>query len=841
MTGRLLPDASRRRLDQSGDWQILRSAPGMHEGPPPDTEAWTAVPALGTAAACERALGRWSLDRDDGLSFDAFDWWFRTRFDLDALDDVVLGLDGLATVGQVWLNGTLVLSSPSMYLAHALPVTPHVRAAGNELVICSRALEPLLGQRRPRPAWRVPMLPQQQLRWFRTTLLGRAPGWTPPAAPAGPWRDVWIDSGARLRADAPALDVQLQPDGQGRVTLALSLAAPQPLEAVDLVLSRAGREWRAAMVPAADAPGRWRGELRVASPDLWWPHTHGEPALHALAVQVRQAGEVTRLDLGRVGFRRIELDTADGGLTLRVNGELVFCRGACWTPLDAVSLRASPQALDAAVAQVRAAGMNMLRVGGTMVYEEDAFHDACDAHGVLVWQDLMFANMDYPATDDAWRAQATQEVAQQLSRWQGRPSMAVVCGNSEQSQQAAMWGADRAQWAPGFFVDELAACVAQALPGVPYWPSSAWGGAFPHQVNQGTTSYYGVGAYLRPLDDARTSGLRFATEALAFANVPTAATLERMPGGSGVRVTHGVWKTRSSRDLQAGWDFDDVRDHYLQRLFGVDPSRLRYEDHERYLALSRVASGEAMAAAFSQWRAEGSVCQGALVWFLRDLWAGAGWGLLDDQGLPKPCWHLLRRVLQPQVVLLTDEGNSGLRAHVINERAEPLTARLGLEVWAGDTCRERVLHPLSVPARGRVALDVAALLPRFVDLTHAFRFGPLAHDVTAVWLEDAQGRRLSQALHLPAGLGMPRDPALGLEAVARPADDGTVVVAVSARRLALAVHVTAPGFEAEDAYVHLLPGQTHELRLRPQGRPRPWHGVVDALNASAPVSIRSAP
>ncbi|MFG5408673.1 hypothetical protein ABXN37_11895 [Piscinibacter sakaiensis] len=279
--------------------------------------------------------------------------------------------------------------------------------------------------------------------------------------------------------------------------------------------------------------------------------------------------------LARVGFRQVVLDSTDGGCTLRVNGEAVFARGACWVPADALRLHAAPHAYAPLLAQVRAAGMNLLRVPGTMVYEHPAFYAACDAAGVMVWQDLMFASMDYP-DDAAFAAEVAQEVAQQLDDWGGHASLAVVCGNSEVAQQAAMWGAPREAWSPPLFEQAIAAQVRAARPGLAWWPSSAQGGDFPFQVAQGSCSYYGVGAYRRPLDEAHAAGPRFATECLAFANVPDDATLARVPGLSLRSPVHApAWKARVPRDLGAGWDFDDVRDHYAQALLGepVEPPR----------------------------------------------------------------------------------------------------------------------------------------------------------------------------------------------------------------------------------------------------------------------------
>ncbi|MFO1426565.1 MAG: hypothetical protein U1F11_06250 [Steroidobacteraceae bacterium] len=695
-----------------------------------------------------------------------------------------------------------------------------------------RSLTRALATKRPRPRWRVPMIEQQQLRWFRTTLLGRTPGWSPPAAAVGPWRPIWLLRPGATRIVDLRLDATLSGE-RGILDVSFRLTGQHAAGALQVCIALDDQRSVATVRP--DADGRCQARLEVEAAEKWWPHTHGSPRLYEVTVTAPGKAAVP---LGRVGFRTIELDTRDGGFTLRVNGERIFCRGACWTPMDPVTFRAQGESLARTLRQARDAGMNMLRVGGTMVYEDDAFHDLCDELGILVWQEFMFANMDYPQGDAAFRQSVELEARQQLARLQSHPSLAVLCGNSEQEQQAAMWGAPRESWASPLFHDTLRAISTELCPRTPYWPSSAHGGAFPHDATQGTTSYYGVGAYLGPFDDARRAAPRFATECLAFANVPEPATIAAMPGGLSIRRHHAAWAARAPRDLGAGWDFDDVRDHYLERLFDVRAERLRYSDHATYLARGRATSAEVMRRAFSEWRRGASQTDGALVWFLRDLWPGAGWGVIGSDGRPKAAWHALRETLQPLALLFTDEGTNGLDLHVVNERARSLSGELGIGVYRDGELRiAEGRRRIEVAGRSVLRMPAMSLLDAFLDLNFAYRFGPPSHDVVVATLL-ADGACVARSIYTLAGARTRQHEDIGLAASAQPADGGGFSVDVSTRRFAYCVSFDVEGFDPDEQYFSLAPGESRRVRLRPApgSRPRSLHGHVCALNA-----VKSAP
>lgn len=666
------------------------------------------------------------------------------------------------------------------------------------------------------------MIETQALRGVRTTLLGHMPGWCPPVHAVGPWRPVECveESGPLCVRHADVRSLVDGRDGVLSLTLSVDWRGPSGAPAfVEVGGVRAPLAW--------SDPHTLHGSVRVADAELWWPHTHGKPALHPVRAGVGEA----RIDLGSTGFRKI---THDGGerFALRVNGERVFCRGACWSSADVVSLPGTRAAYAPWLELMVQAGMNMVRIGGTMAYESPAFFDLCDELGLLVWQDFMFANFDYPA-DEGFLGAVRLEAAQFLDGVQASPSLAVLCGGSEAMQQAAMLGLPRAAWAQPLFDTALPEECARLCPDVPYVPNSPSGGALPFIANDGVTHYYGVGAYLRPLEDARRAEVGFASECLAFANVPDAPMLAGVPA-----VHDPRWKQRVPRDIGAPWDFEDVREHYLRRLYGVDPPTLRTEDPDRYLRLSRAVTGEVMEAVFAEWRRGRSTCAGGLVFLFQDLWPGAGWGVVDSSGTPKAAWHALKRAFRSVQVLLTDEGVNGLAAHLINETARDVTAALSVVCLRdGETPVARGRRAVTIPARGALELAVPALFDAFFDTAYAYRFGPPAHDATVATLTGADGTPIADAFHFPRP---PERTDLGLDAeVTR--DALGWVLHLRSCRLARSVHIEDDRFRAAESWFHLPPDTERSVRLLPCGEAAGVpDGEVHALNGRSPVRFKGA-
>ena len=215
---------------------------------------------------------------------------------------------------------------------------------------------------------------------------------------------------------------------------------------------------------------------------------------------------------------------------------------------------------------------------------------------------------------------------------------------------------------------------------------------------------------------------------------------------------------------------------------------------------------------------------------------------MDAAGIPKAPYWFLRRVLQPLAVSITDEGQSGLFIHVINDGPERIEAKLDLALYRhGEVRVGGGSANLAIGPHDAIEVAAGSLLEGFVDTSYAYRFGPPSHDLVVATLRDrAESTILAEGVHLPLGLARAREADLGLTAhVSGRVHDGSEVfdVVVRTRRFAQSVAFDVDGFMPSDNHFHVLPGGEHRVLLTRAGAKGALRGSVVALNAEAPTKI----
>jgi beta-mannosidase len=758
-------------------------------------------------------------------SVDDVDWWFVTDTDVAATTRIVF--EGLSFPASVFVDGVEVATAASMFL----PVATTVGPGRHRIVVRFGSLTAWASTRRPRGRWRSSLVATQGLRWARTTLLGRAKVYGDVPAPVGFWRGVTL-------ADAPAvtdLDVHADPTTgvvavRGRCLDTDGNHADAATVAVRLV----DPDGQAIESTAVVTDGTFSTTLTVARPRLWWPHGYGEQPLYRLTAATADDPGLTRT----VGFRTLAVDTTDGGFTLVGNGVPIFARGAVWTPVRPGAVPDVPAAIRRRLHLLADAGATMVRIPGGLLPEDAEFADACAELGLLIWQDAMLATFDPPPDlDDTVAA----ELDAMLRAVSGNPSIAVVSGGSETVQQPVMLGLPREGRTMPLIETTLAErAAAYGLPYVESSPSAPPGSdAFPLRPDTGVSHWFGVGGYRRPVADVVGADVRFAAECLAFSIPPSPAAIERHFGAAAAAGHTPEWKAAVPRDRGSTWDFEDVRDHYVAALFGVDPSAVRSRDHERHLQLGRVAIAEAMAACHAHWRTDPR-CGGALVLTAADTTPGAGWGLIDVDGDPKLPLSVLRRVWAPVTVLVRDAGLAGIVIDVLNDTGAPVVGEVSLcaTTDGGSVVAEGVAQ-VTVGPHGSVRLYDSEITGVFRDLSDAHRFGPRTADAVEVVLGVDGAPRCREVFAVRPATETVVIPAGTLQASALVVDGGWSVrleSSVTARW----VEIDCPGWTPADSVFHLAAGRPYEVTLTPADGTdvvRGPRGRVHSLDLSAPVTV----
>jgi len=765
-------------------------------------------------------------------------WWYRTTF---AVEDTFLAherrqlvFDGLDLFAQVFVNGRLVGESANAFVPAVFDVDDCLQAGENELVVrltagselAADATPPGQGQA-PQPnraaageipnpagegeAWRGRMWPGKK--WLRKPQFTYGWDWVDALPNIGIWRGVRLEARSHAVLEELRLDTVIR-DGQvwleteavienlhywaeRRCVLTLEIAAPDGAAA-------ATRSYDLD-VP----PGRMpvRDVIEIPDPQLWWPNGMGPQPLYAVTARVTDAdGAVCDERTLTIGLRTVDIDRARLGegsrFCIRVNGEGVFCRGGNIGPQDIILARVSDEKYETLVAEAANAHMNMLRINGCSIYEAPAFYEACDRHGILVWQDFMLTCTTYPQDDAAFMSAVCEEAQAVVKLLRHHPSIALWCGNNECTWGFRdWWNADKAQplevggWK--LYNQRLSDVCRRLDPHRPYWPSSPAGGEDPNGELSGDCHWWG--AFMGEEMDRRIRHevfdecrARFVSEygiigPCHLESMQTYLSPEEMHAGSLAWQIHT--NTFEKETVPAA-----IRHHYAA------PEKLSVADYVLYGQLFQAfVHGHAMEALRFRKDDPADDCRGALIWSFSDCWGETGWSILDYYLRRKASYYALRRACAPVKVIVRRRGDRLVTRMINDTRAERVVS-VDVGWWRLDSAmREIASHPLRLGANSMCEVAAAP-----VDTGHDRR-----EWVYAAVLRDAEGVAFDQSIwqfvaHRELALA---SPALQVRAL------GDGWFEVSSPAYCHAVHVEDHGREIiSDNWFDLLPGVPVRVR-----------------------------
>lgn len=628
------------------------------------------------------------------------DWEYKSCFTCTDQDlewpDQILRFEGLDTFATVYLNGQIILETENMFRAYEVAVGQYLKVGDNDLLIRFDSPINKVAERADAAGFTYPA-GNDHSDHKRSVFCRKAPyhfgwDWGPRLVTSGIWRPVYLVpvTGARIRyASLSTLDASGE---KATIQSEWEVEAGQA-EEVNLSLDIGDGRWFFEEKVFL-RPGRnlFTFLYTLDHPQRWWPAGYGTPYLYK--VQRRLAGALSLAEYKpqKLGIRTIKLvrepDAYGHSFYFRVNGMAVFSKGANYIPQDNFLNRVTPDHYRKMIQNAIAANMNMLRVWGGGIYEDDLFYEEADQAGLLIWQDFMFGCSMYPGDPD-FLNNVQAEAIYNVKRLKHHACLALWCGNNEIAVGWKHWGWQEEygynQQQCDLLVRAYKALFENLLPEVvqandpvhDYVPTSPLiDYSDLDHYQDGDVHYWGVWHEEKPFHTFLHHIPRFMSE-YGFQSFPTLPTLNKYAIPEDWGLETAVMQVHQKHPRGNGI----IRKYLLQSF--VEPI-----DFPSFLYVSQVLQAQGIRMAIEAHRAAKPFCMGTLYWQLNDCWPVASWSGIDYYGEWKAMHYAVREAYR-ETILAVNIQPDHWTAHLISDY--PIPRQLDVEV---------ALHHLSV---GRVA------------------------------------------------------------------------------------------------------------------------------------------
>ena len=606
-------------------------------------------------------------------------WLYKTDFQItkDELENntIELHFDGLDTYATIFLNDKEVLSADNMFRNWKIDVKNLLKIGKNTIEVHFESASKRGEEESQKLSY---TLPEKERVFVRKAQYHFGWDWAPRFVTAGIWKKVHLKFWNKAKIENILYEQKLLNTEVAKMDFVFTITTAKSGK----YQIRLGEK----LFPFQLKKGQntVKIPIEISNPILWWCNGLGVPHQYFFKFSLEQNGVIIDEKELKIGLRTIELvqekDEKGKSFYFRLNGRPVFMKGANVIPPDSFLPRSTDSTYFSLVKQAKNANMNMLRVWGGGVYADDAFYEACDANGILVWQDFMFACAMYPG-DNHFLENVKQEVIDNVIRLRNHPSIALWCGNNENDEGWHNWGwqkqlnyskSDSTKiWNDyqKLFHELIPKTLDSLLPKNEnrYWPSSpslGWGRK--ESLTQGDIHYWGVWWGKEPFEIYNQKVGRFVSE-YGFQGMPSVETLQKVLSKEEMNFNSDAFKNHQKHPT----GFETIRE-YMERDF-VIPNKL-----EDFAYVSQLLQARGMKIAIEAHRRAMPYCMGTLYWQLNDCWPVTSWSSLDYYGNWKAFHYQVKKSYENLLISVKEENDS-YKIVIVNDNLESISGNLKIQ------------------------------------------------------------------------------------------------------------------------------------------------------------------
>ncbi len=749
-------------------------------------------------------------------------WIYTREFDVDKEflknERVLLRCKGLDTLTKIKINGKLIGLTDNMFRSYEFDAKALLKNGRNKIEIRFNSVFPYLEKKQREhkyPARHEVLQPvgfnkRDSGSWIRKEQCNFGWDWGPALVTCGIWKDIELAAFSNARiADVEIRQTHANKKAKLDIAISLEKGGGSKLSA-KIYVSFKGKDLQAETIDIKGKKGA--ATFDIDNPELWWPNGLGEANLYDVKVELfDKSSELLDSAAKRIGLRTMKLvrekDEWGESFCFAANGIKFYVKGANWIPADSFITRMTRERYKKLIGSAVEANMNMLRIWGGGIYENDDFYELCDEMGICVWQDFMFACTEYPAFDKEFMDNVRIEAEQNVKRLRHHPCISFWCGNNEleQGHVKEEWSGWAMNWKDyGELFDKLLRKIVEELnPETSYWPGS------PHtpmgdrcdynNAESGDAHLWSVWHGRQPFEWYRESEPRRFVSEFGFQSFPEPKTVY-------------AYTEEKDRNITS-W----VMDHHQRAPIG-NAAIMSYmhdwfkmpKDFDSVLWASQILQGMAITYATEAWR-RAPQCMGSIYWQLNDCWPVASWSSIDYYGRWKAQNYMAKRFYAPLLVSGVEDWK---KSSVDIFATSDLHGNTACEAkWTLTDVDGNVL------TEGAKSVKIQYGKTRKVETLDLSKYAKNLHGRNLMlWLElTREGKTESSnlvTLYKPKSIEL-RTPAITAKICEE--SDGSFSAALSSDKPAMWVWLELENFDAvfSDNFFHMRPGRNLSITLKP--------------------------